>query len=250
MIATAVRGAGYALTGFRLVFRPRLRRFVVIPLVVNIALFVAGGFLLVGWMGQLSDALVAWLPDWLDWLSYLLWVVFLLIFIGLVLFGFTALANLIGAPFNSVLAERCALLLGGPPSGSARPLWAEVVTALQGELHKWGYYLVRALPLALLTFIPGIGLFASLALLLLTAWMLGLGYLDYPLGNAGLAFRQQRKLLARRRALVLGFGAAVFVLTLIPFVNFFVMPAAVCGATRLWLSEQADFVTPGVDPTD
>jgi len=138
--------------------------------------------------------------------------------------------------------------LGGPRSASARPLWAEVVTALQGELHKWGYYLVRALPLALLTFIPGIGLFASLALLLLTTWMLGLGYLDYPLGNAGLAFRQQRKLLARRRTLVLGFGAAVFVLTLIPFVNFFVMPAAVCGATRLWLSEQAEFVTPGVDP--
>lgn len=247
-MGAAAQGAGYALAGFRLISRPRLRRFVVIPVLVNIVLFVIGGILLVNWIDQLSNALVQWLPDWLDWLSYLLWPIFLLIFIGLVLFGFSALANLIGAPFNGVLAERCAALLGGAPFGSTRPLWAEVMVALQGELHKLGYFLMRAVPLAVLTLIPGIGLLASMLLLWLTAWMLGLGYLDYPLGNAGLAFKQQRKLLARRRMLVLGFGATVFVLTLVPLVNFLVMPAAVCGATQLWISEHSQFVTPGVDP--
>ena len=240
------RGATYALAGFRLVLRPRLRRFVVIPLLVNIVLFIGGGILLVGWIDQLSVALVEWLPDWLDWLSYLLWPIFLVIFLGLVLFGFSALANLVGAPFNGVLSERCATLLGGTPFTANRPLWAEVVVALQGELHKLGYYLLRALPLAVLSLIPGVGLLASMLLLLLTVWMLGLGYLDYPLGNAGFAFKQQRKILARRRMLVLGFGATVFVLTLIPGVNFLVMPAAVCGATQLWVAEHGEFVTPGI----
>lgn len=247
-MTAAVQGARYALAGFQLIFRPRLRRFVVIPLLVNIALFIGGGILLVNWIGQLSSMLVEWLPDWLDWLTYLLWPLFLLLFVGLVLFGFSALANLVGAPFNSVLAERCAVLLGAAPSASTRSLWAEVVIALTGEVHKLGYYLIRALPLALITLIPGIGLLASLALLLLTAWMLGLGYMDYPLGNAGLAFKQQRSVLASRRFLVLGFGATVFVLTLIPLVNFLVMPAAVCGATQLWVSEQREFVTSGIDP--
>lgn len=248
MAAAAARGARYALAGFRLVFTPRLRKFVVIPLLVNIALFVGGSILLINWIDQLSQALVEWLPDWLNWLSYLLWPLLLLLFVGLVLFGFSALANLIGAPFNGVLADRCATLLGGAPSATTRSPWAEVVTALTGELQKLVYYLMRALPLVLLTLIPGIGLLASVGLLLLTTWMLGLGYLDYPLGNSGLAFKQQRQLLARRRMLVLGFGAMVFVLTLIPLINFLVMPAAVCGATQLWLSEQSEFVTGGIDP--
>jgi CysZ protein len=246
-MAAVVQGARYALAGFRLIMAPRLRRFVIIPVFVNIVLFIGGGILLINWIDQLSSGLVDWLPDWLDWLSYLLWPLFLLLFIGLVLFGFSALANLIGAPFNSVLAERCATLLGASPSASSRSLRAEVVMALKGELHKLSYYLIRALPLALLTLIPGIGMLASLGLLSLTMWMLGLAYMDYPLGNSGLAFNQQRALLARRRLLVLGFGAMVFVLTLIPVVNFLVMPAAVCGATQLWISEQHEFVTAGVD---
>lgn len=247
-MSAATQGVAHALAGFSLVFRPRLRRFVVIPLLLNIVLFIGGGILLIGWLAELSAALTAWLPDWLDWLSYLLWPIMLLLFVGLVLFGFSALANLVGAPFNGLLAERCAALLGGPPASSSRSLSAEVVVAIKGELHKLGYYLIRALPLALLTLVPGVGLIASLGLLLLTTWMLGLGYLDYPLGNVGIPFSQQRKLLARRRMLVLGFGATVFVLTLIPLINFLVMPAAVCGATRLWIAEHDEFVTPGIDP--
>ncbi len=224
-----------------------MRRFVVVPLIVNLLLFVGGGILLVGWIEQLSAALTEWLPEWLHWLRYIIWPLFLLLFIGLVLFGFSALANLIGAPFNGVLAERCAALLGGEPPASNRALWAEVIVAIQGELQKLGFYLVRALPLGLLTLVPGIGLLASLGLLLLTIWMVALGYLDYPLGNGGLTFRQQRRVLGQQRLLLLGFGATIFALTLIPVVNFVVMPAAVCGATQLWLSEQNEFVTRGID---
>jgi CysZ protein len=241
-------GARHALAGFGLILRPRMRRFVVVPLLVNLLLFIGGGILLVGWIEQLSAALTEWLPEWLHWLKYIIWPLFLLLFVGLVLFGFSALANLIGAPFNGVLAERCAALLGGEPPASNRVLWAEVVVAIKGELQKLGFYLIRALPLGLLTLIPGVGLLASLGLLWLTIWVVALGYLDYPLGNNGLTFKQQRVLLGQQRLLLLGFGASVFVLTLIPIVNFMVMPAAVCGATRLWVSEQNEFVTQGVAP--
>jgi CysZ protein len=46
-----------------------------------------------------------------------------------------------------------------------------------------------------------------------------------------------RATLRRRRALSLGFGAAAAGLTTIPILNFVVMPAAVAGATAMWVAE-------------
>jgi CysZ protein len=53
--------------------------------------------------------------------------------------------------------------------------------------------------------------------------------------NGGLRFAQTRKLLHRRRGLSLGFGGAVAVALLLPGINLLVMPAAVAGATLLWV---------------
>ena len=36
-----------------------------------------------------------------------------------------------------------------------------------------------------------------------------------------------------KRSTALGFGAGVTLLTAIPIINLFIMPAAVCGATKL-----------------
>ena len=63
--------------------------------------------------------------------------------------------------------------------------------------------------------------------------MLALQYLDYPLGNHGLAFSEQRRILKVQRPMMLGFGAVVLLYTMVPVLNFFAMPAAVVGATLL-----------------
>ena len=67
--------------------------------------------------------------------------------------------------------------------------------------------------------------------------LLALEYADYPLGNRGLSFRDQRQLLRQHWPLTLGFGGMVLVLTLIPLLNFLAMPAAVIGATLMWTQE-------------
>ncbi|MCP5459961.1 MAG: EI24 domain-containing protein, partial [Gammaproteobacteria bacterium] len=68
-------------------------------------------------------------------------------------------------------------------------------------------------------------------------WMLALQYADYPMSNHGLRFREQRRLLSQRRMLALGFGSAVLLMTLVPILNFLVMPAAVIGATLMWVEQ-------------
>jgi CysZ protein len=65
--------------------------------------------------------------------------------------------------------------------------------------------------------------------------MLALEYIDYPMGNHGVLFAEQRRQLRQRPMLALGFGMTVAVLTFIPILNFLAMPVAVAGATRLWV---------------
>ena len=236
------RGAGYLFDGYALVLRPRLRRFVYVPLMVNTLLFTLA---IVYSFRALSAWIAPWLeglPAWLDWLQWLLLPLFALFVLALLFFAFAFVANLISAPFNGILAERCEQRLRGETPSSSRPWYAEVGAALLGELIKLRYFLVRALPLLLLSLVPVIGLPASALLMVFTVWMLGLEYLDYPLGNHGLNFPQQRALAAQNRWAVLGFGSAVFILTLIPVVNFTVMPAAVAGATRFVWAEESRFL--------
>ena len=229
-----VTGAGYFLRGLTLIGQPRIRRFVILPLGINILIFAGLIWLAWGQFGQFMDWLMPSLPEWLTWLSWLLWLVFGLMAFIVIFFAFSLLANLVGAPFNGYLAAAVERhLTGENPPGSARPFLQEFTLALLGELRKIGYFLLFAIPLLILSFIPVLNLAAPVLWALFGAWMLSLEYLDYPLGNHGLTFPEIRQRLRRQRFLSLGFGAAVMLATLIPVFNFLIMPVAVAGATAL-----------------
>ncbi len=233
-----LRGWGHLLEGLRLIRQPRLRRFVLIPLAINLLVF-AG---LIGYAWHAFDALMAqllgWLPDWLDWLQYLLWPLFAGAVLLGVFYGFSVLANLIAAPFNGVLAEAVERHLTGQSladTGGWKQIIADIPPSLWAEVRKLGYFLVWAIPFGLAFLIPGLNLAAPALWLAFSAWMLALEYLDYPMANHRLLFDDQRRLLRRHRLLGLGFGSGVLLLTMIPVVNFIAMPAAVAGATSLWV---------------
>jgi CysZ protein len=57
------------------------------------------------------------------------------------------------------------------------------------------------------------------------------------MGNHGLKFREMRRRLGQQRGLSLGFGASATLLSMIPLVNFILMPSAVAGATAMWVRE-------------
>ncbi len=232
------RGAAHALAGLRLLARPRLRRFVFVPLAINLVVF----GLAIAWLAGIADLVVeradAMLPDWLDWLRYIVWPVFVAAVLLVGFYSFTIVANVIGAPFNGILAERVEDLLDPtarrPPSP---PFATELVRAPLAELGKLARFALVAVPLLLRFVVPVLSVVAPLLWFFFSAWTLALEYLDYPMGNHGIAFATQRRHLRRRRALTLGFGATVLAMTLVPVLNFVAMPAAVAGATRLWSQE-------------
>lgn len=99
------------------------------------------------------------------------------------------------------------------------------------------YFALRAVPLLILLLVPAINVVASLLWVLFSAWMMAVQYIDYPMANHGLFFKEQRARLRKRPLLAWSFGGLVMLCTMIPLVNFFVMPAAVAGATLVWVRE-------------
>ncbi len=231
-------GPAYLLRGYKLMLQPGIRRFVVIPLLINIILFTAAIMFGYQQFGLLMDWLLGYLPSWLAWLQFLLWPVFAITAILVLFFTFSTLANLVGAPFNGLLAEAVENHLLGKAdlsSSSWKKLVAGAIPAILSELRKMAYYLIRVIPLLILFLIPGINLIAPVLWALFTAWMYALEYLDYPMDNHDILFREMQQQLRKQRALSLSFGGSVLIATMIPFLNFLIMPAAVCGASAMWV---------------
>lgn len=242
MLGNPFSGVGYFLSGLTLITQRGIRRYVAIPLLINFILF--GALIAIG-VNQF-EALLTWLmptlPDWLQWLDWLLWMFFALATLLIAFYTFTLVANFISAPFNGYLASAVERHLTGrepvdAPASGFNGMLAELRTTLGQEAGKLFYLATRSLPVLILFLIPGINIAAPLIWLLLSAWMLALEYMDFPMGNHGIRFAATRERLAQKRMLSLGFGGAAMVGTLIPLFNLIVIPVAVAGATAMWVKE-------------
>jgi CysZ protein len=230
-------GARCLLAGFSLICRPRVRLYVLLPLLVNTLLFATAFIYGAGRIADIIDRLIAQWP-WAAWIAWLLWPLFLLFALLILFFLFSVIANVLAAPFNGFLARAVEESLSGagrPVQAPGRPLLAEIAAALRNELRKLRFFAVRALPLLLLFLVPVAQAAAPLLWLLFAVWVLSLEYVEFPMGNHGITFDEVRAAARGRRLLMFGFGAAALLLTLIPIVNFLAMPVAVAGATRMWV---------------
>ena len=175
---------------------------------------------------------------WLEWFTWLLWPLFLLLMLAFVFFAFTDLANLIAAPFNGGLSEAVEEVLTRVPirkSGEPDSFLKEALTSIRSEAEKIRYILLQCLPLLILFMIPVIQLAAPFVWFMYAAWMIALEYIEIPLGNRGMLFPQIPSLASENRTLVLGYGAGILLLTMLPGINLMIMPMAVSDATKMVL---------------
>lgn len=198
---------------------------------------------LIDWLLPAGDS---W---WAVLASGVLWVFFAVAAGFVVLFTFTIVANLIGAPFNGLLSERVERSLARQAHSSADSVvswFATVAETLRNELRKLSYFLVAMLLLLLATVIPLVNIVAPFAWVIITAWLLALEYLAYPMESHGLRFCDVRQAARNNRLLTLGFGVAVMLATLVPVVNLAVMPASVAGATAMWIENRDKLLSEAV----
>ena len=231
-------GVHYFVQGCKLVFEPGIKRFVMLPLLLNIVLMGGAFWWLFTRLNNWIPAIMSYVPEWLQWLNYLIWP--LAVISVLLVFGylFSTIANWIAAPFCGLLAEQLEARLTGavPPDTGITDVLKDTPRIMKREWQKFSWYLPRALLLLVLYFIPGIGqTVAPILWFLFSAWMLAIQYCDYPFDNHKVSFGSMRTALRTNKTMQLQFGSLVNVCTLIPIVNLFIMPVAVCGATAMWV---------------
>jgi len=241
MRAPVLSGPQYLREGLKLVLTPGLRLFVLLPLSINLVLFVGLIYFAGHQFSLWVDHLMPTLPDWLSFLAYILWPLFVVLVGLMVFFTFTMFANIIAAPFNGFLSEKVEVVVRGTddfPAFSWGELIAMVPRTLAREGRKLAYFLPRALALFVLSLIPVVNIIAAPLWLLFGVWMMAIQYIDYPADNHKMSWQDMLAWLRQKRWQSLGFGGIVYAVLLIPVVALLMMPAAVPGATLLWVRER------------
>jgi len=236
------RGAGYLWQGIRLLARNGVRRYVLAPLLVSAILFTTLLWFGFTEFGAAVDSLMPALPDWLQWLGWLLLPLAFMAALALALLLCVLAVTLVTAPFTAPLAAAIERHLQDPArkSGGLAPdssFWAGTLHAVGDELRKLGYFATRALPLVVLSVVPGINILAPPLWLVFSAWMLALEYTEIPLARHGMSIAAARRVVAGRRMTAFGFGLGVLGLTLLPGLQLLTIPAAVAGATVMVVRE-------------
>ena len=239
MISDIQTGAATVARGLQILKRPEIRIYAIMPLLVNIVLF--GGLIWYGYaqFQPLVEYLMSYLPGFLDFLRWFLWILITVLTALIVFFSFTPIANIVAAPFNALMSETIEILLTGKTIGTNGSFIAMALNSIRSQLRKLGYILLWSGALFLISLIPLLNIIAPVLWVVFGSWLLTLEYLDYPMGNHDLSFSRQKQILGQRKGLALGFGGCIMVLTVVPLLNFIVMPVAVAGATVLWVEQLA-----------
>lgn len=237
-------GVSYLFKALPLLSKPGIKSYVLIPLLINILIFSIGiyfGFAYFDeYMASALDTsdMWGWVASLVEIFKPVLYVLFALTLLVVIFYTFSILANIIAAPFNSLLAEATERYLTGNTAddvGGIKQVVKDVIPTVLMEIRKLLYMVLWSIPFLILLFvIPIVG---PVIWFLFTAWMMSLEYMDYPMGNHRIKFREQRNLQAKCRLMSLGFGSVTMGASMIPLVNFIVMPTAVIAATILWVEQ-------------
>jgi len=231
MKGNPVLGFQYVGRGFAMLGKPGLRRYVLLPLLINtIIMSLAtwfGGHKVSGWI----DQLVTWLPDWLSWIYWLLLPLALLTMLFVMAYLFSVVLVTLASPFNGLLSESVERQQGNTMPEES--LLSIIKRTFGRELTKLSYLIPRYLVLIAISFIPVVNFASPLLWFWFGSWVVALQYVDYSFDNHGRDFREVRRIVAKDSFTALGFGMLVAGLMMIPVVNWFVMPAAVIGATLM-----------------
>ena len=240
MQGNVITGAGYLFRGLAMLSQPGIRSFVILPLLANIGFFLFLGGAAYSYVTDLVATTEQALPDWL---SFITWIIAPLLWLtGALATGYlsTFIVLLLTSPFHSLLAEKVEERVSGQALAGLENIGAALLQIPRGifrELRKIAYYVPLAIAVFIISLIPGAQAIAPLLWFLLGAWMMSLQFLDYPMDNHRLPFREVRSACASRRLSSLGFGGMVAFVTGVPVINLIVIPAAVIGATLFWCEE-------------
>ncbi|MCE5230081.1 EI24 domain-containing protein [bacterium] len=233
-----MRGAGDVWRGTSLILgRPRLWIWILIPFVLNAALFglIAWGAWYFAW-DRISHMIGS--GFWWDMLGWIISVAIWIMLAIFVIFLFVPIGALIALPFNDILSEKVEIILTGSTvdeSISIRSLARSIAVGTKTGLRLTLVTLSLLIPVLLLNFIPVIGNALSVGLsAAITIRFLALEFTSYSMDRRYYDYRRREEFMRRNRARAVGLGAMAWVLMLIPVVNALFIPVSAVAGTILF----------------
>lgn len=225
---------------------PRYWRYAAIPIIINLIIYAALGWLLIEYLLPLAGEVVptpttdsAWYKYFMDALRYVLQGLAVLTFFVLFLLTFTLLFFAVASPFvdaMSIRIERERYQFHFDDGGywqMLKDVWMSVKNAIWMTLVSM-FWTVLFFPLNFI--IPVVGFIPGL---LAASYFLGLSFLMFSVEHRRLRRKEYRQLLKNHRLPVLGFGLVVYGALLIPFSGIIVLPIAVIGGTMIFNEKMA-----------
>ena len=202
--------------------QPSLLLLSLIPIALTVVLLLLLAFGCAWLIGQLITGLI---PDDLRRLAQA--VIFILALL-LGYFIYLPVARVLLAPFSEALSRKAHLISTSGAGWRSDRGWARAM--VEGVKLVVFQLVITLIALALGFLFPPIG--APLGILV-AVFLSGLDFLDVPLSARGLPLRKKLGLIGRHKSLALGFGAASYLMLLIPGINLLSLPVGVIGATLL-----------------
>jgi uncharacterized protein involved in cysteine biosynthesis len=226
-LAAPRRGFAY------LCYHPRLWRYAVTPILLNVLITAFALFLFLAAVAYFATYLHPQFPSGWGWLllEIACALLLLLVALGLTWATWLLLQAILCGHFFGKLARQVEIQLGADPAELEEPpLASQVVDAL----IDLSLLLAINLGLLFLNLVPVLGsLAAAGGSFAFDCYLFGAGYLDFPLGLRGWRRRERRQFTRRFRYHTLGLGTVVFLVTLIPLAGAVVLATAVVGAVLL-----------------
>lgn len=239
LLGDLLTGAGFLGRGFGLwITSPRLMLLGALPAFLVGIVYLAGIVVLLVNL----DTVVIWATPFADrWAEPLVLttrvaaaLVFVVVAALVAVYTFTAVTLVVGDPFYERIWTEVESRLGNPPAAVQRGFWRSLGRAVGDALRL----LLPAVGVGLLLlaggFVPLVGPVVVAVLgAVLGGWLLSVELTGLAFDARGYTLRDRRRALRSRRPVAIGFGAATYLLFLIPFVAVVAMPAAVAGAAML-----------------
>jgi len=225
---------------------------------LSLLAFAAALGVVIGYASEIYLWVTAWMPTlsaahWYSWvwigpgllLFWLLGAVLFLLVAALTLAVAYAAAGILASPVHDALSLRVERIATGAvvdeTGEGLMSLLRDGARSMREELRRFAFFVSIVAPLAALGFaLPGVQLVTGPMILTFTLLFLPLDYASYTLDRRQLSFAQKRRWVMSRKPTMLGFGAAAFLMCLVPGVNLLAMPVLVVAGTLLALRESGD----------
>ena len=216
---------------------PGLFRYALVPFFINVVVFSSTLYFGNEFFSELvADYIVQGDAWWWQVLAGFAVAIAFLAMLVVMFFTFTAVGNLIAAPFNDVLSQKTERIISGVSVDepfSLKVLFGDIGRSLLDEIAKLSRFVIAMLLLLLVNFVPLLGppVFAA-GSVLLTLYFLVVEYTGFVFSRKHMSFTEQRTFIRLNRWQALGFGLAVMLTLMIPLVQFLTIPLSVVAATH------------------